>query len=45
MSRTISGEPIEEEAEANLTQPESDHDEDRPKWAYDGLEQDNVWGK
>ncbi|OQD71437.1 hypothetical protein PENPOL_c001G05745 [Penicillium polonicum] len=41
----ISGEPIEEEAEANSTQPESDHDEDRPKWAYDGLEQDNVWGK
>ncbi|KGO69428.1 Organic solute transporter Ost-alpha [Penicillium italicum] len=40
-----SGEPIEEEAEANSTQPESDHDEDRPKWAYDGLEQDNVWGK
>ncbi|KAJ5513609.1 hypothetical protein N7463_003161 [Penicillium fimorum] len=39
-----SGEPIEEEAEADSTQPES-NDEDRPKWAYDGLEQDNVWGK
>ncbi|KXG48371.1 Organic solute transporter Ost-alpha [Penicillium griseofulvum] len=39
-----SGEPIEEE-EANSTQPESNHDDDRPKWAYDGLEQDNVWGK
>ncbi|KOS43659.1 hypothetical protein ACN38_g5435 [Penicillium nordicum] len=41
----ISGEPIEEDAEANSAQPESDHNEDRPKWAYDGLEQDNVWGK
>ncbi|EKV06473.1 hypothetical protein PDIG_69860 [Penicillium digitatum PHI26] len=40
-----SGEPIEEEAEANSTQPESDHHEDRPKWTYEGLEQDNVWGK
>ncbi|QQK40691.1 Transmembrane protein [Penicillium digitatum] len=36
-----SGEPIEEEAEANSTQPESDHHEDRPKWTYEGLEQDN----
>ncbi|KAJ5189167.1 Organic solute transporter Ost-alpha [Penicillium cf. griseofulvum] len=40
-----SGEPIEEEGEGNSTQPDSNHDEDRPKWAYDGLEQDNVWGK
>ncbi|KAK4870909.1 hypothetical protein LT330_000146 [Penicillium expansum] len=40
-----SGEPIEEEAETNPTQPESNYDEDRPKWAYDGIEQDNVWGK
>ncbi|KAJ5164087.1 uncharacterized protein N7500_005917 [Penicillium coprophilum] len=40
-----SGEPIEEETEAESTLPESNHDEDRPKWAYDDLEQDNVWGK
>jgi hypothetical protein len=41
----LSDEPIEEEAEANSAQPESNHDENRPKWAYDDLEQDNVWGK
>ncbi|KAJ5843660.1 uncharacterized protein N7525_001401 [Penicillium rubens] len=41
----LSDEPIEEEAEANSAQPESSHDENRPKWAYNDLEQDNVWGK
>ncbi|OQE29009.1 hypothetical protein PENFLA_c004G04647 [Penicillium flavigenum] len=41
----LSDEPIEEEAEANSAQPESSHDENQPKWAYDDLEQDNVWGK
>ncbi|KAJ5550481.1 Organic solute transporter Ost-alpha [Penicillium sp. DV-2018c] len=37
-----SGEPIEEEDEVS---PGTNHDEDPRKWAYDGLEQDNVWGK
>ncbi|KAJ5129779.1 Organic solute transporter Ost-alpha [Penicillium bovifimosum] len=36
-----SGEPIEEEDEAG----ETNHDEDHRKWAYEGLEQDNVWDK
>ncbi|KAJ5773910.1 hypothetical protein N7457_008806 [Penicillium paradoxum] len=39
-----SGQPIEEEAEADPATPPESNKDDRSKWAYDGLEQDNVWG-
>ena len=43
ISRRPSGEPIEEEAEADSV-THSESNPDRSKWNYGDLEQDNVWG-
>ncbi|OGE50167.1 hypothetical protein PENARI_c018G00650 [Penicillium arizonense] len=40
-----SGEPIEEEAETDPAESNNDREDRSKAWAYDGLEQDNVWDK
>jgi hypothetical protein len=45
ISRRPSGEPIEEEAETDPAESNYDREDRSKAWAYDGLEQDNVWDK